>query len=137
MSQVFQGEARPEIISIKKLKALLKQITAFIESEIEIRKITFDQLLIDLGIYSDKSLTSPEGNAKERDSREPSFVFQGKATDPDEIFTETEAAKFLKIHVDSLRELRKESRGPNHTRHGRRFYYIRKELIAWHNKPSK
>ena len=134
MTQVFQGGTNPDIISLRSIKALILQLTACLDSGIELRKTTFLNILIDIGILFD-NISSINNINHEKDIKEPSLIV--KAESPSDILRESEAAQFLRIHVDTLRKLRKEARGPAVRKHGSRFYYTRQDLIEWHSKSTK
>jgi hypothetical protein len=50
---------------------------------------------------------------------------------PDDALAEVEAARALRIHVETLRKIRREGKGPTVRWIGRRPIYIRRDLVAW------
>ncbi len=51
--------------------------------------------------------------------------------DPDELLTPAEAARYLKVHRNTLLRWRKERTGPPATRLGRQWRYRRSVLDRW------
>jgi excisionase family DNA binding protein len=58
------------------------------------------------------------------------------APDPDELLTVAEAARYLKVHRNTLSRWRKESTGPPATRLGRQWRYRRSVLDRWLNEQT-
>ena len=50
---------------------------------------------------------------------------------PDDPLAESEAAELLRIHVQTLREIRRDGKGPKVQWIGRRPIYIRGDVIDW------
>lgn len=128
-----------DFVDPKRLAVLVSQFSSVLDSGVALRTSTLIQLIEDI---LDLKFISPhveETHIKsEKDSKEPSTLLSGKTPDPEDVFSEVEAAGILRMHPDTLRELRKKGTGPVCAKYGgRRYYYKRGDLKSWYAKRIK